>query len=352
MKTIFYSFCLVFSLLCLSCSKDSDTAQINLTLCKQYPSVELSELVKIKKIIPLHDDPSIIIDGIQKIIPYHNEYYVSDSRVIAVYSCGGAPLFQIRRLGRGPQEYLEISDFCIADNKIFILNGRSQINTYSLSGTFISKKKLPYSCDAIASFNKQLILRCCDPSCNYRNLITDSEFSSVHYFIQTTPQQTDCRRFFGSTVFFNCGTSIVFHEPANNNLYLYNNESTPKEYELQFEHKSPFPEIWKRTPMENVMDLITTLQKEGFSYGIPAFAGTPGNFVCTFWNHKEQNLCICKYDGSEAKSYLKLDIDGEEHFVSDMSFYFTSEEDLIILVQSMDDNDSDEKIIHASFPYE
>lgn len=87
--------------------------------------------------------------GIDKIVASKGDYYVLDraQRILIRYSSHGKPLNYIGRKGRGPEEYITISDFSInLHGQVVILDGQlDEIIVYNRDGSFVSRKKMP--CD-------------------------------------------------------------------------------------------------------------------------------------------------------------------------------------------------------------
>lgn len=82
---------------------------------------------------------------IDKIIERNGKYYVLDRAQKAVfrYSSLGEPLNRIGQKGRGPKEYLTISDYSVnPSGQVVILDGQlDEIIVYNDDGTFVSRKK-------------------------------------------------------------------------------------------------------------------------------------------------------------------------------------------------------------------
>ena len=84
----------------------------------------LSDIIDTCKFIPLEtaSDKSLV-GHISKILKYKDKFYIAtDNKRILVFNTDGSFSHRIDRLGRGPQEYADLADFDIADDRIIVLS--------------------------------------------------------------------------------------------------------------------------------------------------------------------------------------------------------------------------------------
>ena len=100
-----------------------------------------SDFIKEIKYIPLETTPNSMVGNIANIIIDHNKMYVRDDKsVITIFDLNGKYLNTLNRMGRGPEEYTDISDFEIASNgNIFIASRREGLVEYDTDLKFIRK---------------------------------------------------------------------------------------------------------------------------------------------------------------------------------------------------------------------
>lgn len=86
------------------------------------------------------------VSNADKVVVFGNRIYILDEmfRRIAVYDLTGHVLSRIGRIGRGPEEYLRISDFCVSkDGSVWLVDGSTdKLFHYSSDGVFLSKNSL------------------------------------------------------------------------------------------------------------------------------------------------------------------------------------------------------------------
>jgi hypothetical protein len=100
-----------------------------------------SDFIKEIKYIPLETTSNSMVGNIESIIIDHRKMYVRDNKnVITIFDLNGKYLSTLNRMGRGPEEYLSISDFEIASNgNIFIASRSEGLIEYSSDLKFTRK---------------------------------------------------------------------------------------------------------------------------------------------------------------------------------------------------------------------
>ena len=109
-----------------------------------------SEFIKEIKYIPLETTPGSMIGNIANVIIEHRKIYVRDDKnVITIFDLNGKYLNTLNRVGRGPEEYMSVSDFEVAPNgNIFIASRREGLLEYGADLKFIRKISLEGGADA------------------------------------------------------------------------------------------------------------------------------------------------------------------------------------------------------------
>ena len=103
-----------------------------------------SEVIDSISFIKLETTSKCIIGEIKKVIPYKNKVYIHDSKTksILCFNPKGEFLKKIKAIGKGPGEYLKISEFFISNDKIHIYDAMlRKILLYSTEGEFIEAIK-------------------------------------------------------------------------------------------------------------------------------------------------------------------------------------------------------------------
>lgn len=89
-----------------------------------------SDIIEVQEWIALDSLPECIIGDVAKIEEFNNEFYILDKTIrkcVLVFDERGKYLRRIGRIGQGPGEYAEISDFTINRKAgcVAILSGES-----------------------------------------------------------------------------------------------------------------------------------------------------------------------------------------------------------------------------------
>lgn len=104
--------------------------------------VQISEIAKSIKYVPLETLPGSLLGDIRKIVLSDSSFFISDSRKLLKFSIDGSFIKQIGSLGRGPGEYSGIADFEIEEHSAFIFitdPNKKSILKYAIDGSFISE---------------------------------------------------------------------------------------------------------------------------------------------------------------------------------------------------------------------
>lgn len=126
----------------------------NTTVLKNEISIDIDHRDEISifdlfsniEIIRLETNDTSIIKYIDKLLVYNNNYYILDYRMsgILVFDAFGKLLYKIDNEGNGPNEYLNISDFYIYNDKLMFISAvDDRLHEYDLRGNFLSKSRLP-----------------------------------------------------------------------------------------------------------------------------------------------------------------------------------------------------------------
>lgn len=185
-------------------------------------SVSLSDL----------DKKDFQISGIDKIIYRNDNLYVLDwiSRKILIYKRDGIPVYTLSKFGRGPQEYLQISDFDIDGyGNIIILDGKTdKLLMYSPQGELLRSKRLMCQISAVKVIDNGYILMAVSPwdnskYKNYKVLIadwnTDIVTNRIRYDSHKDPNYT-----FPSPIFHECDSLILYHQPIDDYIYTFDDD--------------------------------------------------------------------------------------------------------------------------------
>ncbi|OUN65994.1 MULTISPECIES: 6-bladed beta-propeller [Butyricimonas] len=144
MKKLTYIIILITCL--LGCQhKSMNTTCINFDFTQRMKDIHSIDLIKNYKLIPLETRDSVIIGKIDKAILYKDQIYIATfhrDQAVYIFNLQGKFLHKINTIGRGPEEYLQLSDIFIDENNQ-TLNLLSRIDakllTYDINNLNIIK---------------------------------------------------------------------------------------------------------------------------------------------------------------------------------------------------------------------
>lgn len=124
---------------------------------KEINYKNFDSILKKDRIIKLETNKNSLISSISKIEFYNNKIYVIDAFNEYSVSCfdkNGKFKFKLKKIGRGPDEYIQIDDANInmTSGDIELLDGR-KLMVYDSLGSFKKTIKLPYFADKFCSLS-------------------------------------------------------------------------------------------------------------------------------------------------------------------------------------------------------
>jgi len=224
-KLLFVIFCIML----LGCgnnetNKNNSTISINLDkqLKKKIPFSQIFEEVQI---IPLETNKESMIQKIKKFEIFSNRIYILDKKqkALLIFDAKGKFLKKIQSIGKGPQEYLNITDFNVNKNQIELLTPRGNIVTFDLNGNFINKLNLKLGKKAVHYFTNISDDLVCFYSLFSKNKITvySKSQNKVLYETLEKPTQFDGTILSpGSTPFFNNGENNLYFDELDRQVFV------------------------------------------------------------------------------------------------------------------------------------
>ncbi len=247
----------VLALILFGCKKKTnaphpphESAEVISISLQNSPEWAFNDYFEIKKVIPL--DSKIIISELNKLV-FHNEKILlldQKSKSIVRFSNDGDFEKRLHFVGKGPEEYMEITDF-IVDNKsndIIILDGNigQQMVRYDWEGNFKKKQQIPFHSNSLEALEDGFIIYCGNHQ-SKENVIDDKSFNNIVYCdsnfhvydkqIPVSSAWNGLRYLFkNSTAFAKYGESTYCQVPMpnNNTIYKLTNGTLHPRYQFDF----------------------------------------------------------------------------------------------------------------------
>lgn len=190
----------------------------------------IADLVRTVEYVPLELSDESIYAEITKMIIKDDRIFICDKHnaKIVVFDIQGNFLYAINRRGHGPQEYVEMVNFTVGDNKVYTLdNVLGKVNIYKAdNGEFVEKKELPIVAWDIAFLTDGQFLLATSPvgghffskkQSRHRVFLTDADFKikkRLFGYGKTVSDRFGKPFYFSETdrhIVFNYCISDVFH---------------------------------------------------------------------------------------------------------------------------------------------
>ena len=141
-------FIFLTSIIIFSCASKNEIIQVQYTASK---GIELlsSTVFKEIEIVVLKGEEAPIPGPHVNMIVKNDTYYISDpihSGKVHLFNSSGEYMNSVGEIGRGPMEYIDLSDMIIEENgDISVYSYQGELNTYSPQGRFLRNRAFVYN---------------------------------------------------------------------------------------------------------------------------------------------------------------------------------------------------------------
>ena len=166
-----YSFALIFaSILLYSCggngtsNSTGDLSRMDRVEIKEQRKIMVDSIVEKIDYVKLGETGDVLIGKVTDLLITPDHIIVGDTRqakAIFIFDRAGNSQAVISRLGRGPQEYVDLRTiFLTPDQQAIgiVDNSMKKLLYFDLQGNFIKKQDLPFSCNGIEFLNDKTMM--------------------------------------------------------------------------------------------------------------------------------------------------------------------------------------------------
>ncbi len=115
---------------------------------------------KVEKIVPLETRKETMYNSFFRIRATDRHIFVQDDQKVLVFDTAGHYLSKIEHVGRGPREYIRMSNFWVTGDEVYICDRAiDKVLVYSLNDDFIRSIPVDFRADAIAVFDQFLAFK-------------------------------------------------------------------------------------------------------------------------------------------------------------------------------------------------
>ena len=229
-------FCVIIGI-ANSCSKsnkglDSESIPFNNLQVMSYDDIHEDLFGNMEYTVLKVDSTDYMFSSPDKIVYKDNTFYIHDwiNRKIVAFDKKGSPVLSLNKRGKGPGEYLQISDFDIDDNKeLWIVDGQADILFhYSDECRFIDSRKLPFEVNYIKCINGGMFFFVLSKwnTEDYKGeiiLLSDIALNIIKSMLKYD-KFVDTNYEFPSLGFTELNGSVLYHQPISDKVYKINNE--------------------------------------------------------------------------------------------------------------------------------
>ena len=198
-----------------------ETIDFNRVSTEPFSQVEKTGILTNPVYTPLYFSEEMYLSDIDIIKTYKGKFFIAEkrSRKLMVFDANGMPLSLVGMRGRGPGEYLNISDFDIDDQgNIYLIDGTTDyLLIYNADYKFIESIKLPFEVELIKCLNNGnfLLALCSWNSGAFEDdmlVVVDREFNVVESVAKYDKSLIDNNLRLSNDRFVESFGKIFFHQ--------------------------------------------------------------------------------------------------------------------------------------------
>lgn len=316
----------------------SDGAENTYSLNAFSETLDMAEYTDSLSFIPLDDsEPEALLKDINKCIIKDGRVYLLDffgTESVKVFDLSGKYLFTVGTKGGGPGEFFRTFDFDVNDTGIFLLDVRGKkILSYDLNGSFREEYNYNSKLSGVNSFiatDDSRFLLGMDGSVydDAKVLLVNSQFDVIEKVLPFQDSDTKGQLKIGS--FRRCGTSVVYHYPVSDDIYLFDHSGKlTNVYKLSL-NETPIPDDIRK----DYRSIVSERKMGGFNYfhETPFFNGRL--FLTTmFYGSDKALFCLdIKEQKYTVKSYEGLLTLLKKLTIKDFNFPIFMDENQVVCV--------------------
>ena len=270
-RLLFYLLAIVFLSGCKSGSEKSMTAELYVGENKT-DSLDLSICFRNLETVRI-DESEKLLDHVIKVKRSEDDIYVWDRSGLHRFSNGGRYICSIGNRGRGPNEYITLADFDVSGSDVIILDMIKKVLLYDSDGFFQSSAAIPFYASSCKLLDNEVLLSIAYQDYTEKfHVLSLPDFTEVRSYGECRENELTYRHFFQQKNYFLDKTGRqLYHELLNNTVYELSRESFQPVYCVNLWRKNPADTYYDQA-FENVMDVIMSLNRDGYCYGLADYA--------------------------------------------------------------------------------
>ena len=297
---------------CNSCNLEPEPKQTNIK--KISIEIEVAEssmfvnLIDTSTItyIRLHTSKESLLGEIKKLHIF-NEKYVFVSNKLCVFNKGGSFLFGLNKQGRGPGEYLHLTDAYIdSEDNIYILDRRGRkILKYDEKGDHLITMKTGLIGLSFTKLNDDIWAIYSGSEKTEESLYRVNFYSeSMEKIIDGTQIITDeeykWMHILENDNFTKSPVSHLYKSVFNDTLYSISKNKISPIVILDW-HENKLPEHYLKKNYESIVEFFQDVKDKGYIFGIQSFHSTEDHLCFSFVRNQTYYLALYNWETEELK---------------------------------------------------
>lgn len=152
-----------------------------------------------------------------------------------LFDDNGVLLNSVNSIGKGPGEYLSISDYNIINDELYVITNRSNIDKFSLKGRFIERVgSSPHFIDQFQVDKKDYIVLSKLNDDENRIFVFDKDFGLIDRKLPYKDDNVPLFNFWPELPMTKANDSVYFYLPEDYGIYSYSKEQIIPKFKYRF----------------------------------------------------------------------------------------------------------------------
>lgn len=303
---------IIFVCLCLfSChnGEQDNVGKMHIDFFSESEDFDRLDILDRNVFIPLleNEDKEYFLKQIDKVVLKNCTIYIADTYMqnLFLYDMEGHQLGRVGKKGEGPDEYLSLSDFCIADDgKIYWYDGiKNRVQVYDKDLSLLKQHEVLFKAECIQCTKDGFLFSLAPYNADENTqkkclLYTDAQFNPVKTALQYSDDIDPNVEFYSPLLSFRDG--VLYNRVIDNNVYVLNENGIKQCYYFDFGSKNIESEYLKD---------LNKLMESGEKY---CYLAVPPILLDHYFIgclNKDGEICTFVYDLESQKSYVKKMLD-------------------------------------------
>ena len=316
-----YSFALIFAgLLLYSCGNNGtsnstgDLSRMDRVEIKDQRKISVDSIIEKIDYIKLGKTGDVLIGQVTDFLITPDHIIVEDrwqAKAVFIFDRAGNSQAVISRLGRGPQEYMDLSTiFLTPDQQTIgiVDNSMKKLLYFDLQGNFIKKQDLPFSCNGIEYLDDKTMLLASDGWADKSPALESYHNKNDLLFFTDTTLQIQSSAIVNPFDVTKFHYAPVFKKKFDDRIYV---GKAFGDTIYQVTADVIFPRYWiDMTAIDGVANFGKDMSTEKIAQTMNNAPHFPGNFytetddyVMFFLSDKQRKVCPILFNKSTKKSY-------------------------------------------------